>query len=471
MPSFEIGCRLAGWGLRARDAAPRVSKLTPPSIAERPIAPKKVDVAIVGGGIVGLATALALARRRVSVALFEKGRLGGEQSTRNWGWCRQLGRDRRELPLAAKSMQLWRELSARRSSRPVFHPCGILYLAANDAQAERYARYMDDTQADDCGGARQLTNGQTAELLPGASRTWMSALYSATDGRADPDLAVAELAAAAEEEGARLFPGCAVRGFETIAGRVSAIVTEHGKTACDSIVVAAGAWSSLFCARHGLALPQVKVVSSVLATEPVDAAPQACVFGDGFTFGRQRDGGYVVGHGSNAVLPLGPEVFRFARSFLPPLLQEWNFVSGYVRTKVNALAIDDWRDWQPLRISSTTPYERRRVLDPAPSREILGDALSRLKNAFPAFANARVGRRWAGVMDVTPDALPVISTVEKIPGLVLGTGFSGHGFGLGLGAGQVLADLATAAEPVVDVTPFRFSRFSDGTRLLPGSRF
>jgi glycine/D-amino acid oxidase-like deaminating enzyme len=74
-------------------------------------------------------------------------------------------------------------------------------------------------------------------------------------------------------------------------------------------------------------------------------------------------------------------------------------------------------------------------------------------------------------MDVTPDALPVISTSTKIPGLVIGTGFSGHGFGLAPGAGEVLADLAMGRTPDIDVTPFRLSRFFDGSRTLPGYRF
>ena len=80
-------------------------------------------------------------------------------------------------------------------------------------------------------------------------------------------------------------------------------------------------------------------------------------------------------------------------------------------------------------------------------------------------ANMQMAASWAGLMDVTPDAVPVISTVEDIPGLVIATGFSGHGFGIGPGAGRLAADLAVGSEPVVDPTPFRFSRFSDGTKI------
>lgn len=227
----------------------------------------------------------------------------------------------------------------------------------------------------------------------------------------------------------------------------------------------------MFCKRHRISLPQVKIVSSVLSTEAVESGPKTCVFGDGFTFARERDGGYVVGHGGIAILPLGPEVLQYARSFLPALRQEWSFVSSYVRPQVNRLALGDWRDRGRAKLGLARRLERGRELAPKPSLDILSDAIERLRAAFPDFRKTRVRKCWAGVMDVTPDGIPVISEVEAVPGLVLGTGFSGHGFGLGPGAGHVLADLATGGDPAVDVAPFRFSRFSDGTPLLPGLRF
>ena len=335
---MQIGFRLNEPAARVVEIAPRLSiRALPPIVEECCPLPHKVDVAIVGGGIVGIATALELARRRISVALFEKGRLGGEQSSRNWGWCRQIGRDRRELPLAELSMRLWGELPHPKGAR-VFDQCGIVYLAGTDAQAERYNAYLDELGPRHS-SARLLTSSEISELAPGATRNWLSAVHSSRDGRADPDFALTELAAAARREGAQLFTNCPVHEFETTAGRVSALVTDHGRIACDSLVLAAGAWSSTFCARHRISLPQIKVVSSVLSTEAVESGPKTCVFGDGFTFGRQRDGGYVVGHGGIAILPLGPDVLQFARSFLPALRQEWHFVSSYVQPRMNRLAL------------------------------------------------------------------------------------------------------------------------------------
>lgn len=461
--------RLAGLGGIAAPALPQdhASRAASPS-APRPDIPKRVDVAIVGGGVIGLFTALTLARRGVSVALFEKGRIGGEQSTRNWGWCRQYGRDPSELPLAAKSLRLWQAGEWHPGGVSPFRQCGIVYLARTDVQAERYATYLEKHKPGPL-MARALSKAEVAELLPGGLDGWASALYLPTDGRADPDLTVSHLVTAAGRAGAGIFAHCAARGFETTAGRVSGLITEFGRITCDSVVVAAGVWSSTFCRRHGVRLPQVKVVSSALATEPVDAAPTHCVFGDGFAFGRQRDGSYLIGHGGAAELPIGPDVFRFAGHYLGGLRKEWRFVKSYVRIRLDTLAIGDWRD--ASRFGRASTFERRRTLDPPPALSILDDALDRLRRAFPVFAQTRVRRRWAGAMDVTPDALPVISHAPAVPGLVIGTGFSGQGFGLAPGAGEVLADLATGRDPDIDITPFRLARFHNGARPLPGSRF
>jgi glycine/D-amino acid oxidase-like deaminating enzyme len=71
------------------------------------------------------------------------------------------------------------------------------------------------------------------------------------------------------------------------------------------------------------------------------------------------------------------------------------------------------------------------------------------------------------LIDVTPDAIPVISSVDALGGFFVATGFSGHGFGIGPGAGHLMADLVTGSTPLADPTPFRYSRFTDGSRPAP----
>ena len=83
-----------------------------------------------------------------------------------------------------------------------------------------------------------------------------------------------------------------------------------------------------------------------------------------------------------------------------------------------------------------------------------------LSRIFPVFAGMQVAGTWGGMIDVTPDAVPVIDKVDALPGFYLATGFSGHGFGIGPGAGRLIADLVAGDAPVVDPVPFRFDRFT-----------
>ncbi len=92
-------------------------------------------------------------------------------------------------------------------------------------------------------------------------------------------------------------------------------------------------------------------------------------------------------------------------------------------------------------------------------------AFRALRENFPIFEKAEIAQRWAGYIDVTPDAVPVISAVDAIPGFHIATGFSGHGFGIGPAAGKLMADIVTGRPPLVDPHAFRFSRFSDGSKI------
>ncbi len=100
---------------------------------------------------------------------------------------------------------------------------------------------------------------------------------------------------------------------------------------------------------------------------------------------------------------------------------------------------------------------------------MVSEGLAAMRREYPALVNVRAVQAWGGMIDSTPDAIPVISPVESLPGLVVSAGYSGHGFGIGPGAGRLAADLVTGDTPVVDPTPYRYARLVDGSGLkAPG---
>ena len=91
-----------------------------------------------------------------------------------------------------------------------------------------------------------------------------------------------------------------------------------------------------------------------------------------------------------------------------------------------------------------------------------------LAHRVPKLAGLPFEESWAGMIDVTPDVVPVMDRVADLPGLLVATGFSGHGFGIGPGAGRVMADMVLGRTPQHNLDRFRISRFYDGTKLEVG---
>jgi glycine/D-amino acid oxidase-like deaminating enzyme len=420
--------------------------------------PDRTSVVVIGGGIAGVSTALFLAEKGIPVVLCEKGRIAGEQSSRNWGWTRVMGRDPKEIPLGIESMKLWRRMNEMTGTETGFRQCGIIYLCDTRKEMDAHEAWLAHARQFQL-DSKVLAAGEIERVLPGSARTFAGALYTESDGRAEPTKAAPAIAAAAQARGATILTQCAVRGVETKGGRISGVVTERGPIACDSVVLAGGAWSRLFCGNMAINLPQLKMLGSVMRTEPMPGGPDLSAGASDFAFRKRLDGGYTVTRRNASIADLVPDSFRLALDFAPALVKSWK----ELRFRIGGRFVTEWKTKKRWTLDETTPFEQVRVLDPAPSDRLIDQGIDNLARAFPAFAGMKVAERWGGLIDATPDAVPVISPVDALPGFYLATGFSGHGFGIGPGAGKLMADIVAGDTPAVDASVYCFSRFADGS--------
>lgn len=416
--------------------------------------PAATTVAIIGGGIVGLTAALTLAERGVPVTVLEKGRLAGEQSSRNLGWIRKMGREKADIPLSLESDRLWASMPERLGVDIGYRQAGIIYLARTEAEMAGHRNWLasvEDLELD----SRLLDPAEIDRLVPGGTGRWVGGIHTPSDGRAEPTLAASAIARAALAKGAVIVEDCAVRTLSTAAGRVCGVDTERGEIRCDQVLLAGGVWSRRFLGNLGLSLPALPLVASVARTAPMDGPTDIAVGGPDFSFRKRHDGGYTITQRGALVAPLMGDHLLIGHRYLSTLRAQWKNVRiSLGRDLLRDLSLA--RRWRGDRVS---PFELVRTLDPPVNDALNAEALRNLAQAWPVFKDVIIRQAWAGMIDVTPDSLPVISPVVALPGLTVASGFSGHGFGTSPAAGQLAADLVTGAPPIVAPEPYRFDRF------------
>ncbi len=427
--------------------------------------PAEVDVAIVGGGVAGVSAAWFLAERGLRVAVLEKGRVAGEQSSRNWGWVRQQGRDAAELPIMTEALTVWDRMGEITGEDTGFRREGVLYIAATEADMAGFERWYGIARAHQL-DTRLLTAAEVRGLVDTPGERWTGGIVTPSDGRAEPWLAVPAFARAARRAGVAVTEDCAVRSLDIEGGRVAGVVTENGRIRAGRVLVAAGAWSRLLLQRHGVDLPQLAVRATVAATAPCAEVFAGNAADDRLAFRRRADGGYTLALCDFHEHFIGRDTLARMRTFWPCFMASRE--SSAIRPAAPSGFPDAWgtpRNWSE---DAPSPFEKMRVLDPAPNAGAVKRIERRMGEILPKLKGTPIAKAWAGMIDTTPDVVPVLDEVAAVPGLWIATGFSGHGFGIGPGAGRVMADLMTGRAPGHDVSRFRFSRFSDGSKLELG---
>ena len=277
--------------------------------------PDAVDVVVIGAGVAGTATAYFLAEAGIKILLCEKGRVAGEQSSRNWGWVRQQGRDWAELPIMMEANRIWRGLAERTGEADLaFTKRGCLNLASTPEAMAKYEAWHGIAEQHQL-GTRLLTAEDVAReyphIAPPAGGQWLGGSITPSDGKAEPFVAIPALARAAERAGATIIEDCAVRTLDVAGGQLAGVVTEKGRVACKQVVLAGGAWSTHFAHNMGLSLPQLSIRSTVARTETAPDVYGPNISTPGLTMRRRADGGYTITSGDLAEHFVSPNSIRW----------------------------------------------------------------------------------------------------------------------------------------------------------------
>lgn len=423
------------------------------SISSTPELPENADAVVIGGGIVGVCAAYFIARQGMKVALIEKGRVGAEQSSRNWGWCRQQNRDARELPLATKSLDLWEEITADINEDLGFRRCGLLYLSDNQAELDGWAKWRDFAKGEDV-ITHMLSASEAAERGKATNKPWLGGVFSPSDGIADPSKAAPLIAKGVLKHGGSIHQFCAARGIETHAGKVSGVITEKGVIKTSQVVMAGGAWASSFCKQLDIRFPQSAVRSSILSVMPGAINIPDAMHTSDISVTKRGDGGYTLAISGTANVDITPQQLRFATDFLPMFAKRWKVLSPG--------GLQAWLAGHETRtkwaLDKPTPMERNRILDPKPSQKLIDKTLSNARRMLPELGHIPVQAAWGGYIDSTPDGVPVIDHATNLSGFMIAAGFSGHGFGIGPGAGKLIAEMIAGKETFVEHKQYQLAR-------------
>lgn len=373
-----------------------------------------MDVVVVGGGIVGLASAYYLTERGADVTVYERKTVGSGSTERSAGGIRTQFSTPVNVDLSLASMAVWEAFETTFGEDIAHRRPGYLFCARTEATADELHEAVA-VQRERGVPSERLTPEEAREHCPGLrGEAFVSATYSLTDGFADPHLALQGFARAATDAGVTVRSNTPVTAVRREDGQVVGVEAAGERIESEFVVNATGPWAARVAAMAGVDLPVTPSRRQVLVVEPETPVPET--------------------------VPLTIDLDTGA--YFRPEREEVALVGGH-------FAEDDTAE-------DPNAYTRSFDLDWA------AEALERAADCATYFGpESRVKRGWAGLYAVTPDHHPIIE--ETIPGFINAVGFSGHGFQHAPATGRVVAELVfDGAASLVDVSGLRSERFAEG---------
>ncbi|MDP6587971.1 MAG: FAD-dependent oxidoreductase [Alphaproteobacteria bacterium] len=371
---------------------------------ESEIAVIDTEIAVIGGGIAGLSTALHVALRGVPVVVLESRQAGAAASGVNFGGVRRNGRALAELELAARAIEIWHRLPELVGNDCEYSVTGHLKVARNDDDMATMAAHAEAQAPYGC-AVEMISRNALMARYPWFSDAAYGAAWCASDGQANPRLLGPAFARAARANGADIREHEPVAALEKDGDGFLLRCDSGLEVRARQVVNAAGAWGARVAGWLGEAVELWPMMPQMVVTEPAPyfIEPALGVVG-GDVYVRQIPRGNIIFGGRSGTADLD-EGF------------------GHAMTE-----------------------------------EALG-ALQRTALVIPRMAEMNIIRLWSGVEGCTPDQLPVLGPSATTPGVIHAFGFSGHGFCLGPGVGAVVAELALDGETRTAIDAFDIRRF------------
>ncbi|MBS3789511.1 MAG: FAD-binding oxidoreductase [Candidatus Thermoplasmatota archaeon] len=368
---------------------------------------EKYEAVIIGGGVNGLGTAYHLGKKGFTdVLVLDKSYLGYGASGRNGGGIRQQWTSEDNIKLARESRKMFERLDDELEEDLEFYQGGYLVLSFHEEEA---AEFKENVKLQNKLGvdSKFLSPEEAKEIVPELDISdVVAATFNQSDGTIYPFKVIHGYADRVREIGIDIKEHTEVTDIVTQGDEIKKVKTSEGNIKTDTVINAAGGWSSKVAEMAGAEIPNVPVRHEIMVTEPYKRFldPMVISFEHGIYFSQSEHGNIVGGIGN-------PDEE-------PGLNQKGSL-------------------WFLKNFSDT------------------------LLDFIPRFSGVHMIRQWAGFYDTTPDAQPILGSVPEIERFYQVNGFSGHGFMVSPMVDKVTAELILGEQPSMDIERLRVERFED----------